>query len=92
MEKVKINDIEYEFLENYNDAFNKEETEQKLTDFFEPYDYIVGDLAYGKLRLKGFCDKKNKIFNQTNDIKNKDQYLAEDCAYGCKYFVIRKSV
>ena len=34
------------------------------------YDYIVGDIAYSKLRLKGFNNKSNKNFNKINDYKN----------------------
>ena len=92
MKSVTINEKQYEILEDYNSAFDKEEVESKLTDFFDQYDYIVGDWAYGKLRLKGFCEKNNKIHNNINDYKNKDNYLKEHCAFGCKYFIMKKSV
>ncbi len=92
MEKVIINNKEYEIIENHNQAFDKEEVTTKLTDFFDNYDYILGDWAYGKLRLKGFCTKGNKIYNKVNDINNKETYLKEHCAYGCKYFIMKKSV
>ena len=60
MKKYKINEKEYELIENYKDGFDLESVNEKMTDFFDLYDYIVGDWAYGKLRLKGFCNKKNK--------------------------------
>ena len=90
MKKYKFNEIEYELIENYKDGFDKEAVENLITDYFENYDYIVGDWSYGKLRLKGFCDKENKINNQINNIKILEQYIKENCAYECKYFVLKK--
>ena len=53
---------------------------------------MVGDIAYSKLRLKGFCAKDNKLLNNNNDYNNKDRYIHDTCAYGCKYFVLKKVV
>lgn len=39
------------------------------TDFFSDYDYIVGDIAYGKLRLKGFYEETNKKAKNINNYK-----------------------
>ena len=89
MKKIKLNDLDYELIED-NNGYNEEEIISKTTDYFIPYDYIIGDWAYGKLRLKGFCDKNNKIYNKSNDISNKDTYIKENCAYGCRYFVLKK--
>ena len=50
----------------------------------------IGDFAYGKLRLKGFCNKDNSKFNKINDINNKEKYLEKECAYKCKYFLLKK--
>ena len=90
MKKYKFNEIEYELTENYKDGFDKEIVQDLMTDYFNNYDYIVGDWSYGKLRLKGFCDKENKINNKINNIKILEQYLKENCAYDCKYFVLKK--
>ena len=54
MEKVNVEGNTYEIIKDYKNGYNKEELEKKYTDYFENYDYIVGDWAYGKLRLKGF--------------------------------------
>lgn len=85
-----FNDNRYELIENYKDAFDKEDTESKFTDYFDSYDYVIGDYAYGKLRLKGFNDKSNPNFREINDIKNKENYIKKECAYDCKYFVLKK--
>ena len=89
MKKIKLNEIDYELIED-NNGYDEDEIISKTTDYFMPYDYIIGDWAYGKLRLKGFCDKSNKIYKKENDIKRKESYLKDSCAYGCKYFVLKK--
>ena len=90
MKKIVINDKEYEVVENYNDAIDVELLQEKITDYFDGFDYIVGDWAYGKLRLKGFCDKKNPLCNDINNYEIIDKYIKENCAYDCKYFIIKK--
>ena len=73
---------------NYKDAINIEELENKLTDYFDEFDYIVGDIAYGKLRLKGFNSKQNKNFKEINDVDKVEDYIKNNCAYGCRWFMI----
>lgn len=90
MKKYKINEKEYELIENYKEGFDLESTQEKMTDYFDGYDYIVGDWAYGKLRLKGFCNKKNKLYKKINNFENIKDYIKNDCAYECKYFVLQK--
>lgn len=80
----------YEVIENKNNCLNLEELKEKYTDYFYNYDYILGDYAYNKLRLKGFCEKNNKQCNKINNIEIKDSYLKEQCAYKCNYFLIKK--
>ena len=92
MKKYKFNEIEYELIENYKDGFDKDAIENIITDYFNNYDYIVGDWSYGKLRLKGFCEKENKINNKINNIGILEKYIKENCAYECRYFVMKKLV
>lgn len=87
---VLINDIKYEIIENYKDAIDSDLLKEKITDYFEEFDYILGDWAYGKLRLKGFNDKKNKNYRPINDYNNIKNYLKDNCAYGCRYFILKK--
>lgn len=87
---MRLFDKEYKILENYNDAFNEEEFMDRCTDYFDGFDYIVGDIAYGKLRLKGFNKKDNKNFKEVNDYSKIKQYIKENCAYGCKYFILER--
>ena len=60
------------------------------TDYYSDFDYIVGDWAYGKLRLKGFYEAKNKNCKEYNNITKVDDYIKNNCAYGCKYFILKK--
>ncbi len=87
---IKLENNTYEVIENVNNCLNQEELVNKYTDYFEPFDYILGDYAYNKLRLKGFCDKTNERFSKINDISTKNDYLKELCAYKCNYFLIKK--
>ena len=89
--KIEIEDREYELIKNYKDAFDKEEFTEKYTDYFYDYDYIVGDIAYGKLRLKGFYDEKNKkVNNKINNFNNINDYIKKNCASDCKHFILKK--
>ncbi len=90
MKKIIVDNNEYEIIENQNDCFDDNEFKDKYTDYFYDFDYILGDYAYNKLRLKGFCDKGNSRYNKINDFKEKDKYLEELCAYKCRYFVLKK--
>lgn len=87
---ILIEDKKYELIKDYKNAFDLEEFKNKCTDYFYDYDYIVGDIAYGKLRLKGFYDEKNKKVNKINNYKNVDSYITNYCAVDCKYFIVKK--
>lgn len=91
MKKIILENNEYELVKNEKDGFVLEELENRYTSYFEDYDYILGDWAYGKLRLKGFNEKNNKNYKKINDYQNIEQYIKEYCAYGCKYFIIKKT-
>lgn len=87
---MKLLEQEYKLIKNNKECFNLEEVEEKITDYFKDYDYIVGDYAYSKLRLKGFTKKFNKLNRDINVFENVDKYIKENCAYGCKYFILEK--
>jgi uncharacterized protein YutD len=92
VKKYKYNNNEYELIDNYKDGFDNEEVTNKLaeTDYFDYYDYIVGDWSYGKLRLKGFNDSKNKNVKKCNNYNNLSDYIKNECAYDCKWFSLKK--
>lgn len=90
MNIVLLNNIEYEIIKDYKEGYSKDDVELKLTDYFDNYDYILGDWSYGKLRLKGFCLKENKYFNEINDCNKVEEYIKNNCAYDCKYFILKR--
>lgn len=87
---VETEKNKYVIIKDYKEAFNEQEFLNKYTSYFEIYDYILGDIAYSKLRLKGFNKKNNKQYNKINDYEKVDKYLKENCAYDCKYFILEK--
>ena len=88
--KITINDITYEVIKNEKDAIDEDVLKEKITEYFDGFNYILGDWAYGKLRLKGFNDKDNKNFKNINDIINVVEYFENYCAYGCGCFIVKK--
>ena len=87
---IEIENNTYEIITDYRNGYNKDEFVSKCTDYFYDFDYVVGDWAYDKLRLKGFYEDNNSKAKDFNKIGNLDKYLKENCAYDCKYFVAKK--
>lgn len=77
----------FELVKNYKEAFDIVKFEDKyLTDVFQPYMYIVGDVSSEKLRLKGFTgDAKGK-----NGYKTIPDYLSESCNPNCPYYILKR--
>lgn len=90
MKKIVLNNKDYELIKDYKNGFDLDEIVEKFTEYFEDYDYIVGDYSYDKLRLKGFCNKKNKNFNDVNDYDKVEEYLKNYCSYECRYYILEK--
>ena len=89
MNKVVRNN-NYEVVEDKDKMVDTINLEEILTDYYDNFDYVVGDFAYGKVRLKGFYDSNKKDVKSHNNIKNVQDYLKNCCAYGCKYFILKK--
>ncbi len=87
---IKVEKNEYKLIKNYKDGFDEEMFKERYTSYFENYDYIVGDIAYSKLRLKGFNKKDNKNVNKINNYSNVEKYIKDNCAFDCKYFILEK--
>ena len=66
MNFIEVENNKYEIIKDYKNGFDKELFISHYTDYFQDYDYIVGDIAYGKLRLKGFYDPQNKKVKDLN--------------------------
>ena len=88
MEIKMINGKKFELIKD-NEGFILEEVENKLTDYYDNFDYIVGDWAYGKLRLKGFLAEENKKVKDYNNIKFVEEYRGNQIPEGKKSIMLR---
>lgn len=82
----------YEIVKNNKDCIDEKELKSLFAEYFETFDYVLGDYSYGRLRLKGFYESKNKLTKKINDIKYLDDYLKDFCACQCPYFLIKKQI
>lgn len=87
---IIINNKEYKVVKDFGDTLSNLNLEEIVTDYYNNFDYIVGDWAYGKVRLKGFNNHNNKYVKNYNDYDKVDDYIQNNCAYGCKYFILEK--
>lgn len=87
---IEIKNKKYKVVKDEDKTIDINMLEEMMTDYFDCYDYIVGDWAYNKLRLKGFNKKNNKFYKEINDYNKVDSYIKNNCAYGCKYFILEK--
>ena len=88
--EVVLNNIKYVVEKDLFNSFDKSLVEDKITDYFSCFDYILGDFSYGRVRYKGFYKSDNKNAKEINDIKYLDNYIKDYCAYGCKWFLLKK--
>ena len=90
MKTLELNEKRYELIINDDNCFNLEEVKERVTEYFDNYDYIFGDYAYDKVRLKGFYDSQNKKANKINNINTLEDYKKNYCSYGAKTFLLKK--
>ena len=88
--KITLSNHSYKVIKNHRDAFVLEDLTNRFDDHFLKYDYILGDYAYGKLRLKGFYKKEHPDVNEDNNYELRENYLLNYCAFDCKHYVISK--
>lgn len=88
--EIVVREKTYKVIKDYKDGLLNSNLEEIVTDYYDNFDYIVGDWAYGKVRLKGFYNKEHKYVKSHNNIENVEDYIENNCAYGCKYFILEK--
>lgn len=89
-ETFRFQKVEFKLIEDYKEAFDIEMMEDRFTDYLLKYDYIVGDIGYDKLRLRGFYEDHRKGVPLDMKISNLEDYLVEYCNFGCPYFVFER--
>lgn len=84
---IECKDRKFEIIKNVKGAFNQEDFVSKyMEELFDKYDYIVGDISSGILRLKGFSGDERK----SNSYKTIPDYLMEGCVYNCAYYILKR--
>lgn len=77
----------FEIIKDESQVFDVADFEAKYVDvIFDKYTYIVGDYSANILRLKGFNEKEDK----NNPYTKIPDYLNESCAYGCKFYILKR--
>lgn len=89
-EHLLIKDARYKIVEDHKEAMDLELLEQRYSDIFEKYDYMVGDVSRDQLRLRGFYEDDNDSVPIDMKISSLEDYLAEYCSFGCPYFVLKR--
>ena len=59
MNKIILENQEWELIEEYKDGFDENAIKEKYTDYFEPYDYIKDVCSY-ECRFFVLAKVKNK--------------------------------
>lgn len=85
---VIIDGHKYQLVENYHEGFQPDKLRERFSPILTKFDYIVGDIGYDQLRLRGFYDDKRKV-QPSQKISHLQDYLYEYCNFGCPYFVLK---
>lgn len=86
--EVIIDGRRYQLIENYHDGFQADKLRERFSPILTKFDYIVGDIGYDQLRLRGFYDDKREV-QPAQKISHLQDYLYEYCNFGCAYFVLK---
>ncbi|GAB2021190.1 YutD family protein [Pseudolactococcus yaeyamensis] len=87
---VTIGDKVFHLIHNHRDGFNQEKLEQRYSDIFAKYDYLVGDWGHEQLRLKGFFSSSRKKMPDELKISHLADYIKEYMNFGAAFFVLKR--
>ncbi|GLB46711.1 hypothetical protein WR164_06900 [Philodulcilactobacillus myokoensis] len=85
--KLTINGHHYEIVANPSDSFEIDQFQRKYNPMLSKYDFIVGDISFDQLRLKGFYADSREV-NNNGKISSLQDYLMEYCNFGVHYYVL----
>ncbi|MDD9139210.1 DUF1027 domain-containing protein [Fructobacillus sp. CRL 2054] len=87
-DEIEIDGLKLTLLDNFKDAFTTEGMALRYTPLLKQYDYIVGDLSAGQLRLRGFYHEERKV-SADQKINTLADYLYETVNFGAPYFILQ---
>lgn len=77
----------FELVKDYREAFDMEMFNEKYVDVaFDRYLYLVGDMASGILRIKGF----NSDPKSPRGFKTIPDYINESCNFNTAYYILKR--
>lgn len=88
--RLQIEGEVYIIASNYREGFELAAFMNRYQDYFQKFDFIVGDWGYEQLRLRGFYQINRRQVPRDQQIDYLEDYLREYCNFGCRYFVIAK--
>lgn len=86
-----IKEDAYEVVLNYREGFDLDAFKHRFQEYFEKFDFIVGDWGFEQLRLRGFYQLNKRKVPRDQTIDFLEDYIKEYCNFGCKYFVVAKN-
>ncbi|AMV59882.1 Hypothetical DUF1027 domain protein [Pediococcus damnosus] len=86
---ILINGHQYQLVSNERDAFDREQLAERFSPVLSKYDYIVADIGYEQLRLKGFYSDGDRNAKDNEKQSAIQDYLLEFCNFGCAYFILK---
>lgn len=89
-DRVLLNEELYVIVLDQKEAYHFDDFSRRYQDYFSKFDFILGDWAFGQLRLRGFYQigTPNVVSDQLID--SLDDYIKEYCNFGSKYFLLAK--
>ena len=77
----------YELIKNYKEGFDLLAFNERYVDVaFDRYQYLVGDVSAGILRIKGF----NSDPKSPRGFKAIPDYLNESCNLNTAYYILKR--
>lgn len=89
-ENLQIKTQGYRVVVNYREGYQLDKFKERYQEYFEKFDFIVGDWASDMLRLRGFYQLGTRKVPRDQQIDFLDDYLKEYCNFGAAYFVLAK--
>ena len=87
---IMVDECRYRLVKNYRESFDIELFNDRYSDVLNRYEFIVGDMGFEQLRLKGFFANSQKKMPVEQRIGSLQDYLYEYCNFGCAYFILER--
>ena len=72
---------QFKLIKDHKDAFEVKAFNERYVDYFDAFDYIVGDISAQVLRLRGFKD---------NEEKSIADYLMESAVPNAPFYILKR--